>query len=43
MNQMSIGLLEAAQSVAIPHNREIIHVIQRGFSMWMVKMESVNR
>jgi len=25
--------LEAAQSVAIPHNREIIHVIQRGFSI----------
>jgi cell division protein FtsA len=25
--------LEAAQSVAIPHNREIIHVIQRGFSV----------
>src|SRR5512137_1779594 len=23
--------LEAAQAVAIPHNREIIHVIQRGF------------
>ena len=23
--------LEAAQSVAIPHNREVIHVIQRGF------------
>ena len=25
--------LEAAQSVAIPHNREVIHVIQRGFSI----------
>ncbi|MDP2966457.1 MAG: cell division protein FtsA [Pelolinea sp.] len=25
--------LEAAQSVAIPHNREVIHVIQRGFSV----------
>jgi cell division protein FtsA len=25
--------LEAAQSVAIPHNREIIHVIQRGFNV----------
>ncbi len=25
--------LEAAQAVAIPHNREIIHVIQRGFSV----------
>ena len=25
--------LEAAQSVAIPHNREIIHVIQRGFNI----------
>ena len=25
--------LEAAQSVAIPHNREVIHVIQRGFSL----------
>jgi cell division protein FtsA len=25
--------LEAAQSVAIPHNREVIHVIQRGFNV----------
>jgi len=25
--------LEAAQSVAIPHNREVIHVIQRGFTV----------
>ena len=25
--------LESAQSVAIPHNREVIHVIQRGFSI----------
>lgn len=25
--------LESAQSVAIPHNREVIHVIQRGFSV----------
>src|SRR5574338_919480 len=25
--------LEAAQAVAIPHNREIIHVIQRGFTV----------
>jgi cell division protein FtsA len=25
--------LEASQSVAIPHNREIIHVIQRGFTI----------
>lgn len=25
--------LEAAQAVAIPHNREIIHVIQRGFTI----------
>lgn len=25
--------LETAQSVAIPHNREVIHVIQRGFSV----------
>jgi len=25
--------LEAAQSVAIPHNREVVHVIQRGFSI----------
>ena len=25
--------LEAAQSVAIPHNREVIHVIRRGFSV----------
>jgi cell division protein FtsA len=25
--------LEAAQSVAIPHNREVIHVIQRGYSI----------
>ena len=25
--------MEAAQSVAIPHNREVIHVIQRGFSI----------
>ncbi|MCL4560514.1 MAG: cell division protein FtsA [Chloroflexi bacterium] len=25
--------LEAAQAVAIPHNREIIHVIQRGFDI----------
>ena len=25
--------LEAAQSVAIPHNREIIHVIQRGYNI----------
>ncbi len=25
--------LEAARAVAIPHNREIIHVIQRGFSV----------
>ncbi|MCD6576451.1 MAG: cell division protein FtsA [Anaerolineaceae bacterium] len=25
--------LEAAQSVAIPHNREVIHVIQRGFNI----------
>jgi len=25
--------LEAAQAVAIPHNREIIHIIQRGFSI----------
>lgn len=25
--------LDAAQAVAIPHNREIIHVIQRGFSI----------
>lgn len=25
--------LEAAQSVAIPHNREVIHVIRRGFSI----------
>ncbi|MEN4041852.1 MAG: cell division protein FtsA [Anaerolineaceae bacterium] len=25
--------LESAQAVAIPHNREIIHVIQRGFSI----------
>lgn len=25
--------LEAAQAIAIPHNREIIHVIQRGFTV----------
>jgi cell division protein FtsA len=25
--------LEAAQAVAIPHNREIIHIIQRGFTV----------
>ena len=25
--------MEAAQSVAIPHNREVIHVIQRGFTI----------
>jgi len=25
--------LEAAQAVAIPHNREIVHVIQRGFTV----------
>ncbi len=25
--------LEAAQAVAIPHNREIIHIIQRGFTI----------
>ncbi len=25
--------LDAAQAVAIPHNREIIHVIQRGFTI----------
>ncbi len=25
--------LEAARSVAIPHNREVIHVVQRGFSI----------
>lgn len=25
--------LDAAQAVAIPHNREVIHVIQRGFSV----------
>ena len=23
--------LDAAQAVAIPHNREIIHILQRGF------------
>ena len=26
-----VRALEAAQAVAIPHNREIIHVLQRGF------------
>jgi len=25
--------LEAARSVAIPHNREVIHIVQRGFSI----------
>ena len=25
--------IEAARAVAVPHNREIIHVIQRGFSV----------
>ena len=28
-----IRALEAARSVAIPHNREVIHVVQRGFSI----------
>ncbi|HPH95581.1 MAG TPA: cell division protein FtsA [Anaerolineaceae bacterium] len=28
-----IRALDAAQAVAIPHNREIIHVIQRGFTV----------
>jgi cell division protein FtsA len=32
IDQDDVGrALEAAQAVAIPHNREIIHVIQRGF------------
>ena len=34
VRQVEVGrALEAAQSVAIPHNREVIHVIQRGFSV----------
>ena len=28
-----IRALEAARAVAIPHNREIIHIIQRGFTV----------
>ncbi len=28
-----VRALEAAQAVAIPHNREVIHVIQRGFTV----------
>ncbi|MBT3321919.1 MAG: cell division protein FtsA [Anaerolineae bacterium] len=28
-----IRVLEAARSVAIPHNREVIHIVQRGFSI----------
>ncbi len=28
-----IRALEAARSVAIPHNREVIHIVQRGFSI----------
>jgi cell division protein FtsA len=32
-NQDVARALEAAQAVAIPHNREIIHVIQRGFTI----------
>ena len=34
IDQEDVGrALEAAQAVAIPHNREIIHVIQRSFSV----------
>jgi cell division protein FtsA len=32
-SQDIIRALEAAQAVAIPHDREVIHVIQRGFSV----------
>ena len=28
-----INVLEAARSVAIPHNREVIHIVKRGFSI----------
>ena len=28
-----LRVLEAARSVAIPHNREVIHIVQRGFSI----------
>ncbi len=34
IDEMDIArALEAARAVAIPHNREIIHIIQRGFSV----------
>ncbi len=34
IDEIDVGrALEAAQAVAIPHNREIIHIIQRGFSV----------
>lgn len=32
-NNDVIRALDSAQAVAIPHNREVIHVIQRGFSV----------
>ncbi len=28
-----VNVLEAARSVAIPHNREVIHIVKRGFSI----------
>ncbi len=34
IDEIDVGrALEAARAVAIPHNREIIHIIQRGFSV----------